>query len=142
MKFWGLVDSSRGKDACWLFRGNLNDKGYGRYGRARHLAHRVAFLAANGYLPPVVMHKCDQPACCNPKHLKAGTVPENNADMWRKGRGVAPRICGERNPAAKLSVQEVVELRSLRDYLTQREAAHLFDVSQVTVGNIWRGDYR
>lgn len=34
----------------------------------------------------VVMHSCDTPACIEPKHLKLGTVADNNRDMAQKGR--------------------------------------------------------
>ena len=34
-----------------------------------------------------VLHKCDEPRCCNPDHLFLGTASENKADTRRKGRG-------------------------------------------------------
>jgi hypothetical protein len=35
----------------------------------------------------VVMHSCDFPLCCNPKHLLVGTVKDNVLDKIKKGRG-------------------------------------------------------
>jgi hypothetical protein len=34
-----------------------------------------------------ILHRCDNPQCCNPEHLFVGTQAENMADMRRKGRG-------------------------------------------------------
>ena len=53
-------------------------------------AHRVAFLLAGGSLSdaaPHVCHTCDNPLCCEPTHLFAGSVSDNALDRERKGRG-------------------------------------------------------
>lgn len=110
--FWALVDR-RGPDECWRWTGALTDGGYGRFmidGREMR-AHRVAF--ALGYstpLPGIVMvcHRCDRPACCNPRHLFIGLALDNNADAKEKGRNVAPRAL--RNGNGKLSDAQVLEI--------------------------------
>lgn len=93
-RFWGYVDKSGGEDACWPWTAALTWKGYGQVyyrGKQRH-AHRIAISIPGEFPPPsaVVMHLCDNRVCCNPRHLKYGTVAENNADMWAKGRAVKP----------------------------------------------------
>jgi hypothetical protein len=76
-------------DACWPWTGATDPKGYGKVrvdGKTR-LAHRVAYELGHGKTPgPCVMHKCDNPPCCNPAHLVDGTVVLNNADCIAKGR--------------------------------------------------------
>jgi hypothetical protein len=95
-RFWSYVDRSRGEAACWPWTGTRNWRGYGMFyyrGKTRH-AHRVALSIPND-LPPsdvVVMHTCDNRPCCNPRHLRRGTVAENNHDMIAKGRAVKPPV--------------------------------------------------
>jgi hypothetical protein len=63
-------------------------KGYGqiRFRSRMGSTHRLVFLLVHGYLPPVVMHSCDRPACQEPDHLRAGTPRLNTLDAMAKGR--------------------------------------------------------
>ncbi len=90
--FWRLVDKSAGEDACWPWTA-AKMRGYGQFWLKdrRVIAHRYAYEAANGSIPEsdveiLVMHLCDNPPCCNPRHLRLGTDADNIADMWNKGR--------------------------------------------------------
>lgn len=63
------------------------------YGRTRYegqniLAHRMAWILINGSIPDgmCVLHRCDNPPCCNVEHLFLGTRKDNTADMIAKGR--------------------------------------------------------
>lgn len=114
--FWEYVDRSGGLDACWPWMGSRNEIGYGIYreqdSRRPQRAHRIVWRMATGEEPPVVMHVCDNPPCCNPLHLAGGTQTENLADMTAKGRRAPnPRFRGEEHPRAKLSVAVVQEAR-------------------------------
>lgn len=75
---------------CIEWTGYRDRKGYGRYSGAGKevLAHRIAYVMHYGSIPAGmhIMHRCDNPACCNPQHLFAGTNSDNMADMKAKGR--------------------------------------------------------
>ena len=62
--------------------GRINDNGKMAY------AHRIAYEHKHGTIPKgmVVMHLCDNPACCNPDHLTLGTQKDNIHDAVLKGR--------------------------------------------------------
>lgn len=75
---------------CRLWTGATNAGGYGvmRYKGRLELVHRVAFVLEYGPLPrskPYVLHRCDNPTCREPLHLKAGTQSENMA-QWAATR--------------------------------------------------------
>jgi hypothetical protein len=62
-------------DSCWLWRGHINNVGYGRFngvGVPDQYVHRAMFFWVNGYLPApgkVVGHLCEIRNCVNPNHL-------------------------------------------------------------------------
>lgn len=122
-RFWEKVDK-RGPDECWEWAASrlpLGD-GYGRigYGRSNVLAHRMSWVIHNGTIPEgmCVLHKCDNPPCVNPGHLWLGDPGDNARDRSRKGRGavvdwLGGSLPGESNPAAKLTVLDVLKMRAL-----------------------------
>ena len=91
--FWSQV--KRDSDGCWEWQAATFHNGYGMFaagrknGKAvvRH-AHRIAYELTHGLTPRglVVMHTCDNPKCCNPSHLRAGTQADNLRDAVAKGR--------------------------------------------------------
>lgn len=79
------------KNSCWIWIGAKNEKGYGviQIDGKRHRAHRLVYELYVGSIPPgmLVCHSCDEPSCCNPKHLWLGTNADNQRDKHAKGRG-------------------------------------------------------
>ena len=94
--FWLKVDKSAGPDGCWLYTGFRKWDGYGWLARKfpgdakpRYLtAHRYSWMLTHGEPPKgiQVLHRCDNPPCCNPSHLWLGTHQDNHADKSAKGR--------------------------------------------------------
>jgi hypothetical protein len=132
-------------NGCWEWTGGRNRNGYGKLKIAakERLAHRVAYEAANGPIPPglFVCHSCDNPPCVNPAHLWLGTPADNTADMVRKKRYFNWRglRSGEDNPKAKLSNADVLEIRQLRGLETQRSLGRRFGVGADVVCRIQKG---
>lgn len=88
-RFWPKVDR-RGPDECWEWTGSRQPTGYGRIKISDrvHNTHRVVWALTNGPIPArlQVLHRCDNPPCCNPAHLYLGTIADNMHDRDRKGR--------------------------------------------------------
>ncbi len=99
---------------CWEWGGWRDDGGYGRLKVAgrKWRAHRIAWLFWRGEIPEglCVLHRCDNPPCCNPVHLFLGTQADNISDCVAKGRQVHFR--GEDHVRAKLTWAKVREIRA------------------------------
>lgn len=103
-----------------------------------YLSHRLSAQDLNGDIPrgALTLHTCDNPPCVLPKHLYFGTYQDNSNDAVRRGRQSA----GQEHPPAKLTDQDVVEVRRLwstRDY-TQDEIGRTYGVTQSTISKIIR----
>lgn len=84
-------------DGCHIWGKGTAGDGYGWFydqGQERY-AHRWIFEWFHGWLPEVVMHHCDKPACVRISCLMPGTIQENNADRHRKGRYRRHRLTEE-----------------------------------------------
>ena len=106
------------------------------------LTHRIAYERYVGEIPPglCVCHRCDTPACVNPKHLFVGTIADNARDRDAKGR----TVCGEAYWNTKLTLADVERLRALRSSgALFRELAQEFGISlrhaqNIIAGRKWR----
>lgn len=86
-RFWAKVDKT---GDCWLWAGYRDRRGYGTFnvGRTPKKAHRVAYELVKGPIPAglVIDHRCWNPPCVNPDHLRAVTPAANSANKNPKGR--------------------------------------------------------
>lgn len=74
---------------CWIWQGPIQRKsGHGRIGQ-RRLVHVVAYEIWRGSVPQgaIVEHKCAEPACCNPMHLRLGTKSMNTLHAYARKHG-------------------------------------------------------
>lgn len=93
-RFFERVDKSPGQGPtgeCWEWTRGKTTKRYGVYspkhGGRNYLANRLAFYCAFGVWSELfVLHRCDNPPCCNPAHLFLGTNRDNALDAQSKGR--------------------------------------------------------
>lgn len=144
-RFWLKVNKSAGPDACWPWKAGTRKKaGYGGfkvYG-LNITASRIAY-ALHRHKDPgdmLVCHTCDNPPCCNPKHLFLGTVKDNSDDMVRKGRHRPPISKGDRNGNAKLTQAQVTLIKEqIAAGKTNTSIALLFDITHQLISRIRRG---
>lgn len=137
------VDRSAGPEACWPWTGCTSRPGnYGvfKFKGPRLRAHRVAYELARGPVPDglFVLHRCDNPPCCNPAHLFLGTNTENTADRNAKGRTAR----GTRSACHRLTDSAVGEIRQRSAGGESRASlARAFGVDESTIRGVVNGKY-
>lgn len=143
-RFWSRVDK-KGENDCWMWLAAFRN-GYGaiKHDNCVLQTHRVAYVIANG-MPDeesVIAHKCDNRGCCNPAHLEAISVTQNNLDARSRVRFFL--TVGEDMPNAKLTGAIVAEIRRLRaehGWGCKKIRRHLgLDASARTVHNAMTGE--
>jgi len=152
-RFWAKVNKTK---SCWNWTGAVRWNGYGKImqesglrpnGKRKQvdiLVHRFSYELIHGPIHDTKMcvcHKCDNRLCVNPDHLFLGSRLENMRDMDQKRRrayGEKVSSPGEKNPAAKLTEKEVLEIRKLyaTNNFTQTKLAIMFGVTQPLIGRI------
>lgn len=98
-RFWDKVDKNGpvmkiGLGPCWIWTACKDSWGYGcirddaKNGGRRLVASRLSLIWHTGLDQPELfcMHKCNNPPCVNPAHLRWGTHQENMDQMKAEGR--------------------------------------------------------
>ena len=127
---------------CHEWNLGKNSSGYGHiwHNRKYELVHRWIYQ----YLKNIkliteehVLHRCDNPICCNINHLFIDSNLGNIKDKVAKGR----QMKGEDVHTSKLTRLKVEEIKHLLDEgeLTQKEIAEIYNVHKVSISNIKRG---
>lgn len=149
VRFWSKVD--RSGDGCWEWTARSRMiGGYGAFAlsKAGHTwrvgAHRYAYEITYGPIPAGlnICHHCDNPPCCNPSHLFAGTSLDNTRDMFAKGRnrrGTPIPRSGESHPRAKLTWENVREIRKALPHTGTTALGRQYGVSPMTIHAIKTG---
>jgi hypothetical protein len=141
--FWSRIDVGR-PDECWPWRGSVDRYGYGRvkFLYKTMSASRAAYIIATGTNigDMLVCHHCDNPKCCNPSHLYAGTKSDNERDKYRRGRATQ---AGANNSASKLTKEAVENIRRLFKQgmsnvaIGQMLGVHHSTISKIRTGQSW-----
>lgn len=154
-RFDERVDKSGG---CWIWKGHKTRLGYGGFSlRGKWIsAHRLSFLLHGGIFTQenqCVLHSCNDRACVNPAHLRAGSHLDNMRDLMKSGNHKAPsgaqhgtrlhpdRVArGERIANAKLTADSVREIRRLTSQgVILKDVARMFGVSVYPIYCIRKG---
>jgi hypothetical protein len=114
VRFFEYVDMDANSIGCWEWQAKRDTRGgYGYFsaGYKSIRAHRWIYQLVHGPIADdaVVRHKCDNPACVNPRHLELGTHADNKQDQIERGR--LPNRQGEKHPMAKLNQEIVLDIR-------------------------------
>lgn len=141
--FWKNVNLSN-PYGCWEWHGSKDAFGYGRiWSKEKKTflrASRISWEIHHGDFDRslCVCHHCDNTRCVNPNHLFLGTAKDNADDRERKNRNKPPvPLPGEKNPAAKLKEEDVIEiLRLHREGVSYRLLSQKFGVCQSEIGMI------
>jgi hypothetical protein len=148
-RFWEKVDKNgaiceRLGSRCWVWMAGKNKDGYGKFAvdhRKTIASNRMAWELVNGPITDglCVLHKCDNPPCCNPGHLFLGTNYDNIVDMVTKGRSWS--IDGENNYKHKLTWSDVIAIRDPKNRIyTTRQLANQYNVHKSTIQRVLNGE--
>ncbi len=148
LRFWTKVAITANPDKCWNWQSRAKIRGYGKIGWwvdsqwHTKLAHHVAWWLTYGKWPDdCLLHSCDNPLCCNPKHLREGTRADNAQDRVDRRRGYE----GDTHPSSILTSTKVNTIRA--KYKSGEricDLARFFHVSYGAVDSIvknrtWKG---
>ena len=125
------------KTQCWNWTGHLIQGGYGTISINNKIKyiHRIIYEYFYGPIPedkPLILHRCDNPKCCNPMHLYAGTDQDNMNDKRKRNR--CNSVYGEKNGRAKFTEKQILEIRKSKELLIV--LAKRFNVSYSTIQKI------
>ncbi len=141
--FWKKVDI-KGEDDCWEWLGGRNHH-YGLFqmNMKVYRTHRLSYEFTYGSIPEglYVLHSCNNPPCCNPKHLRLGTHIDNMKQMDKDGRRRCLILFGDESRHHKLTEKHVGEIKEKYStgYYTQQQLAGEYNITQSNISHIITG---
>jgi len=128
-------------DGCILWKGRLDDKGYGIKNfpwMKTTLAHKISYILNKGSVPTdkngkdlLICHKCINRNCISPIHLETGSN-EKNSFIDRKRDGTLSKITEELAQKIKFSKRKIGD----EGYDTVKNRSKKYKVSSSTVSSI------
>lgn len=121
-----FVDRSGGLDDCWEWQRYRTPLGYGltHVDRKTVSVHRTIYkhLTGEALTRDVhLLHQCDNPPCCNPRHLRPGDHLQNMADRKNRGAGYPKGL--DNHKAYEVSDAVVQAIRAEYKWHTQGRGA-------------------
>ena len=145
--FWSKVEV-RSDTECWPWLGARGRDGRGqvRIDTVCYTASRVALSLSvkQDLVDLVAKHSCDNPPCCNPRHLSAATQSSNIRESGGKGRRDYARARGEAAGGAKLTSGSVEDIRArivegVNDAAIARQyGVDASSIRNIRIGKTWR----
>lgn len=136
-----IISNTRPHDSgCleWLRAKDRDGYGITYYRKHQWRVPRLVFHLWKDPIPDrfMVLHRCDNPSCCNPDHLFIGNAKTNRMDCVSKGRATVP--CGENHYTSKLTKEQVLHILWNYQWRTPgRMAPDFAREFGVSVGAIW-----
>lgn len=134
-------------DVCWPWigaTGGVHKRPYIRYDGKVRTAYSVVYELTTGDIvgTRLIRHKCDNPQCCNPKHLEIGTQRDNMRDMKERERHGIPKIVknawlklhSDGVPATTIAERYGVSATAVRNFIRQaaKQAQETTDAEMAT----------
>lgn len=146
--FWTYVNKTDNENDCWYWKLSHNNHcGYGKFSipkvKKSYSPSRYAYAATYGDpdLNLIVLHSCDNRACCNPKHLSLGTSQDNSTDMKNKNRAAK----GLTHGMSKLKESDIVKLKQMWQAADMRQVdiakhfnIHIATARRAATGESWK----
>lgn len=144
-RFWSYVDKGE-PDECWNWTMGLFNHGYGKYkvGSMDTVCsavqtHRLAYTLSKGKIIEGlhVLHSCDNPKCCNPRHLSLGTDKDNQRHRGERGR--------TGYTGSKLTEEIVANIKQLlvngvfQQQIADDVGVSLRSISSISIQQHWQG---